>query len=310
MTSKIKTIDVLPMVVMGSLFVLINCLALLVSGPFKEAGAVAFIDATNPLNLVEFFLILAVFTAAILLIAKYWKKDVIQWIILVATAILCFYVFFLLLNIILAESWALGLSLVAAAVLLGLLARFPEWYIIDATGIITSVGAIAMLGISLSVLLVIILLVCMAVYDAISVYKTKHMIDLADTLIDLKLPILFVIPKTRHYSLLDDKKSLKQKLSEGEKREAFFLGTGDVVIPGILAAASYHSTPNGLGVALSVVAGTLAGFAVLMTFVLKGKPQAGLPFLCPGAIIGYLVSSLVLTGEFAGLSLLIPAFLI
>ncbi|MGF3522877.1 MAG: presenilin family intramembrane aspartyl protease, partial [Candidatus Bathyarchaeia archaeon] len=57
-------------------------------------------------------------------------------------------------------------------------------------------------------------------------------------------------------------------------------------------------------------AGTLAGFAVLMMFVLKGKPQAGLPFLCPGAIIGYLVSSFILTGGFAGLSLMVPTLFI
>jgi len=284
-------------------------LALLVTGPFEAAGAVAFVDATNPLNLVEFFVILIVFTAAILLIAKYWKKNVIQWIILGATGILCLYVFYILLDIVLPETFALGLSLVGTAVLVGLLVKYPEWYVIDTTGIITCIGAIAMIGISLSVLLVIILLAVMAVYDAISVYKTKHMIDLADTLIDLKLPILFVIPKTRGYSLLDEKKSLKEKLSEGEKREAFFLGTGDVVIPGILAAAAYHSVPDGLGIALSVVAGTLVGFAALMLLVLKGKPQAGLPFLCPGAIIGYLISSFLLTGGFAGLSLLISAII-
>lgn len=309
MSAKIKAIDVLPIVLMGGLFVLIDYLALLVTGPFEAAGAVAFVDATNPLNLVEFFIILTVFTAAILLIAKYWKKDVIQWIILGATGILCLYVFFLLLDIALPETLAFGISLVATAVLVGLLVKYPEWYIIDITGIITGVGAIAMLGISLSVLLVIILLISMAIYDAISVYKTKHMIDLADTLIDLKLPILFVIPKTRGYSLLDEKKSLKEKLSEGEKREAFFLGTGDVVIPGILAAAAYHTSANGLGIALSVIAGTLVGFAALMVFVLKGKPQAGLPFLCPGAIIGYLVSSFLLTGGLAGITLLLPALI-
>ncbi len=309
MSAKTKAFDVLPMVLMGGLFVLIDYLALLLTGPFEAAGAVAFVDATNPLNLVEFFIILVVFTAAILLIAKYWKKDVIQWIILGATGILCLYVFFLLLDIALPETLALGISLAATAVLVGLLVKYPEWYIIDITCIITGVGAIAMLGISLSVLLVIILLISMAVYDAISVYKTKHMIDLADTLIDLKLPILFVIPKTRGYSLLDETKSLKEKLSEGEKREAFFLGTGDVVIPGILAAAAYHSVPDGWGIALSVIAGTLVGFAALMVFVLKGKPQAGLPFLCPGAIIGYLVSSYLLTGGFVGLTLLIPAII-
>lgn len=49
--------------------------------------------------------------------------------------------------------------------------------------------------------------------------------------------------------------------------------------------------------------GTLVGFAVLMSVVIKGKPQAGLPYLCSGAILGYLVSSLLLFGELAGLIL-------
>jgi presenilin-like A22 family membrane protease len=168
------------------------------------------------------------------------------------------------------------------------------------------VGAIAMIGISLTIFIVIILLVGMALYDAISVYKTKHMIDLADTLIDLKLPILFVIPKTREYSLIKEEKTLKEKLKDGEKREAFFMGAGDVVIPGILAvAAFYNIAGNGFLIGLSVIAGTLVGFALLMALVIKGKPQAGLPFLCPGAILGYLISSLLLTGGIAGISSLI-----
>ena len=50
-------------------------------------------------------------------------------------------------------------------------------------------------GVSLGTVPVILLLVILAVYDAISVYKTKHMITLAEGVIDLKTPILFVIPK-------------------------------------------------------------------------------------------------------------------
>ena len=49
-------------------------------------------------------------------------------------------------------------------------------------------------------------------------------------------------------------------------------------------------------IALSVLAGTLVGFAVLMTFVIKGRPQAGLPLLCSGAILGFFLSSLLLLG--------------
>jgi len=50
--------------------------------------------------------------------------------------------------------------------------------------------------------------------------------------------------------------------------------------------------------AVSVMLGTLAGFAVLTAFVLRGKPQAGLPFLCTGAIIGYLMASYLIFGAF------------
>ncbi|GAH12058.1 unnamed protein product, partial [marine sediment metagenome] len=72
------------------------------------------------------------------------------------------------------------------------------------------------------------------------------------------------------------------------------MGLGDIVMPGILVAATYHyaiinELPR-LPVALGVIIGTLAGFIVLMTFVTKGKPQAGLPCLCGGAILGYIIS--------------------
>jgi presenilin-like A22 family membrane protease len=71
-----------------------------------------------------------------------------------------------------------------------------------------------------------------------------------------------------------------------------------------LAAAAFHNIPDyGLIIGLSIIAGTLVGFALLMTFVLTGRPQAGLPFLCPGAILGYVISSLILTGGLAGFSL-------
>ena len=46
-------------------------------------------------------------------------------------------------------------------------------------------------------------------------------------------------------------------------------------------------------VALGTLLGSLVGFAILMTFVLRGRPQAGLPLLNGGAIVGYLLSYLL-----------------
>ena len=304
MDFKTRAIDVLPIFLMGGLFVLIDLLAFGVSGPFEAAGQVAFENPGDWSNLVFFFVVLIVFTAIILLIAKYKKPRIIQAVFLGSTWLLGIYVFYPLLSYIFDGTISLGISVVVMVFIVGLLVKFPEWYVVDISGIITAVGAIAMIGISLSIIIVLALLIGMALYDAISVYKTKHMIDLADTLIDLKLPILFVIPKTRGYSLVKETKGLKEKLKDNEKRDAFFMGVGDIVIPGILAAAAFHSAANnGFLIGLSTIAGTLVGFALLMLYVIKGKPQAGLPFLCPGAIIGYVISSLILTGGLVGISL-------
>ena len=295
---------IFPMVLMGGLFVVIHLLAILITQPFEATGLIAFEDANAPENLLFFFAIMMGVTLTILLIAKYWKKQFIQVIILGSISYTTVFVFYPLLAYLVSPNLSLILAIAIAATLVIALVKYPEWYIIDLTGIVVGVGAIGIFGISLGIFLVILLLIGLAVYDAISVYKTKHMIDLADAVMDLKLPVMMVVPKIKQYSLIKETQGLKQKIEEKQEREAFFLGLGDIVMPGILVVASYYNIPeNGLLVALSVMIGTLIGFGALMTLVVKGKPQAGLPLLCSGAILGYVISSLILFGELAGLVL-------
>ena len=302
---KDKAIDkkeIFAVIIMAFFFILIHGLALLITGTFEEANMQAFEDPDNPINIAYIFIIILVFTVLILLIAKFWKKQLIRAIILGAIGYTSAYVFYPLFNSFTTTSLSIVFSLVFAVIIIVMLYKYPEWYVIDFCGIIVGAGAIAIFGISLGVLLVLILLVGLAIYDTISVYKTKHMIDLADTVMDLKLPVLLVVPKIRKYSFIKETKRLKEKLEEGVEREAFFMGLGDIVMPGILVVATYTNIDNSLPIALSVMIGTLFGFAVLMAFVMKGKPQAGLPCLCGGAIAGYVVSSLLLFGELRGLT--------
>jgi presenilin-like A22 family membrane protease len=295
--------DAVPVALMGCLFALVHGLALLIVAPFEAAGLVVFENPDDPFNIAYFFVTLVVVTAVLLLVAKFWKKRVVQIIVLGSIGYVVFFVFYPLLAFVVPELFALVFSVGVVSALLILLVKFPEWYVLDVCGVLLGVGTIAMLGISLGIFLVIVLLVGLAVYDAISVYKTKHMIDLADVVLDLKLPVMFVIPKRLGYSMIKETKSLKEKLQAGEEREAFFMGLGDVVMPGILvASAFYNIVGGGLIVALSVIIGTLMGFGVLVIFLVKGRPQAGLPFLCSGAILGYLVSSFLLYGRLVGLS--------
>lgn len=312
--------EIYSIILMAGLFVIIHGLALLITEPFVEAGIQpAFENPNDPLNIIYIFVILIIFTLVILLIAKFWIKKIIQVIILGAIGYTAAFLFYPLLTLLIPDTLSVNiplssdfyflisaseiLAIVFAIILVFILYMYPEWYVIDLSGIIIGAGAIAIFGMSLGIALVIIFLIVLAIYDAISVYKTKHMIELADTVMDLKLPVLLVIPKIRNYSLLKEKKSLKKQIKNGEERDAFFIGLGDIVMPGILVVSTYYNyIPDGLPIALSVMVGTLIGFAFLMIFVMKGKPQAGLPLLCGGAIAGYIISSLILFGELKGLT--------
>ena len=83
-------------------------------------------------------------------------------------------------------------------------------------------------------------------------------------------------------------------------KEAMFMGLGDVIFPGMLVISCVNSiTTSGLAVGISALIGGLVGYLVLMTYVASGRPQAGLPLLNGGAILGYIIGGLVFVGSAA-----------
>jgi presenilin-like A22 family membrane protease len=50
-------------------------------------------------------------------------------------------------------------------------------------------------------------------------------------------------------------------------------------------------------VAMCTLFGGLVGYFALMTYVARGKAQAGLPLLNGGAILGYVIGGMILVGE-------------
>ncbi len=291
MTEYQKKIDV-SLVILLILFLGTQICALWFTHPFYQGEIKAFENPDDPFNILYYVSIILIFTGVILYIAKKGKDILIRFLILVLFCITVFYLFNAFLSLFISpEIYAFAGGL-AIALMFGILLLFyPEWYVVDTTGILVACGIIAIFGISLTVPLVILLLALLAIYDAISVYKTKHMIDLGDTILRFHLPMLLVIPKKWGYSFRTEKEF-------SGKKNAIFIGLGDFIIPGILAASVFHFGES-IVVALACILGSVIGLALLMVLSKSGTAQAGLPWLNGGALAGYLISS-ILMGEFIG----------
>jgi len=283
--SEEKSVGIALCIGMGVFILLTAAIALMLATPFEASDIKAFQNPESIWNPIYFFVLVIGFTALILIVLRFGGKRLVYLVMLAAVAVTIYYVMAVLVPY--------GpIPLVSTLALTLLLYKYPEWYVLDATGLIIGGGAAAIFGISLGILPVLLLMIILAVYDAIAVYKTKHMVSLAESIVDLRIPVLFVLPRKRSFSLLRGK---DQEEGKSEMEEAFFMGLGDAIIPSLLVVSAncmpaftyYFGLIN--APALGALIGTLAGYAMLSRIAGRGKPHAGLPFLNSGAIIGFIV---------------------
>lgn len=261
---------------MAFLFVISQLIAVFVAKPFKEAGFEAFENPSDPMNIIQLFAVLLVFTLFILIMAKY-KEEMVKYVILFfffMASLSIFQAFFYFIS----ASFSFFLALIISIAMLILFIKYPEWYVIDFFGVFLAGGIAAIFAISLSIEYIFLLLIALAIYDALSVYKTRHMVKLAETITSSNLPLLMIVPKKSSFSYLKSK--------FGKERDAVYMGLGDLIIPGILIAAAYLEKGM-LGFA-ATLAGALIGYMLLMFLIAKG-PQPGLPYLNGGAILAYTI---------------------
>ena len=201
-------------------------------------------------------------------------------------------------------------GLVVTALLLLLLVVHSEWYVVNTAGVLLGAGVSVMLGVTFVPALAIVFMVLAAIYDFWAVYKSKHMLDLADTMVGLRLPILLVAPQDGDYSLIEETERGKRpapspppegvqvKRTAKKNSEAMFMGLGDIIFPGmlVLSAMQWLDPSAAFEVAMFTLAGALLGYLALMTFVARGKAQAGLPLLNGGAILGFFIGGVLFLG--------------
>jgi presenilin-like A22 family membrane protease len=268
-----------------ALFVLVQLGALALVEPFEQAGYQQVENPENPTNSLVYIGAVLVLTAVMLVIIKLDVKWVLRWALILTSGLLSWYVFSVIV-----PAWVtipvagapLNVFAAGAAVAVSVaLAVHPEWYVIDAAGVLMGAGAAGLFGISFGPLPAVLLLSVLAIYDAISVYGTEHMLTLASGVMDLKIPVILVIPLSLSYSFLDDEGMAESEGTETDdvdanatdaevadadasaadggqtheetdaeaerpdasERDVFFIGLGDAVMPTVMVASAAAFAP-------------------------------------------------------------------
>ena len=217
-----------------------------------------------PLFLIPFGLVTAIF----LILIKIGKDAIIFHMVMAVSWVLLWLSFDLLFSLILdyITSVALSLGLTILLLYLFYFSNARIWAK-NTMAVVVGGGAMGILGTIVDVPPLILILIVLAVYDGIAVYKTKHMFEIAERAIEGDLPLLLSLPKG------------------GDKTGTMMMGLGDVVFPGTLVISANIFV--GPAAAAMVLVGIGAGMALLFRAISR-RGQAGLLFLNTGGIAGYL----------------------
>ncbi|PSP44142.1 hypothetical protein BRC68_03930 [Halobacteriales archaeon QH_6_64_20] len=188
------------------LFLAIQLGALALVRPFQRAGLQAVENPSDPTNSFLYLVAILVATGVFLLVIKLDVTWLIRGLIVLSSGAIALYVFSVLvppLVVVSVGGAPVNALAVGGAIALALaLLIYPEWYVIDGVGVVMGAGAAGIFGISFGLLPAIVLLTVLAVYDAISVYGTEHMLTLAEGVMEIKVPVVLVVPLTLSYSYL------------------------------------------------------------------------------------------------------------
>lgn len=180
-----------------------------------------------------------------------------------------------------------SMSILFAILLTFLVLKF-KIVLLHNLGVVLALGGIgAIIGLSLTPLTAVVLLVVLSFYDIIAVYKTGHMVKIAEEMIKSRAISGIILPQNY--------KGWAEKLENVRPGGTFMiLGSGDLIMPLILISSVVGL--DGLVSGLVILPFSLAGlFLTYYLFITQKtrKPMAALPPIAVASIIGYLVSILI-----------------
>lgn len=177
-------------------------------------------------------------------------------------------------------------DIVGAILIALLLWRLPRVAVHDAAVMLGIGGLATILGLSVTPLVAVVLLAALSVYDIVSVYRTRHMVTLAQRMMSSGAVFGFLVPARLSGFLLRRDDALRA-------RAVMMLGSGDIGLPLVLATSAVSQS---IVAALFVAVASLIGITIMhWLFVHQERPapMAALPPIAAAAIIGYLLAILV-----------------
>lgn len=141
-------------------------------------------------------------------------------------------------------------------------------------------GIASVFGLRFSPGAIVIFLIIFAVYDVIAVYKTKHMVRLARSMLESRAIFAVIVPEKISY--------FRSRMRDVAPGKGFMmLGGGDIAFPLMLASSvSITSLANAFIIIAFSFIGLTASFALF--FLLGRKPMPALPPIAALAVLGFL----------------------
>ncbi len=173
--------------------------------------------------------------------------------------------------------WSIGLAIAFVVAL-----QVAPLVITHDIVVMLGIGGIAgLLGMSLTPLIACVILALLALYDIVSVYRTRHMVALAERMLESGAVFGFLIPP--FVSGFFERRDVVIR-----ERSVMMLGSGDIGLPLILASSALSQS---VGAAIAVTLSSLVGVGVMQWLFARQEqsaPMAALPPIALAAILGYL----------------------
>jgi presenilin-like A22 family membrane protease len=230
-------------------------------------------NANNPFNAVFFIVYILLGAVLMILLMRIFRFRIVafrllEFVMISAASSIVFYAF-LRLALGYGDSTALGILLGLAFAAAKIL--WPS--LKNAAAILATAGVGVIFGVSLGMLPVVLFLILLAIYDYLSVFTTKHMVEMAN----------FVVQRDIAFTVT----ARAPPIAPGEKEQRVDLGTGDMVAPVMMEVSALAYNPVA---AALVFVGAVVSLALFLNYVWKKKMV--LPAL-PPIVFGMFVALMI-----------------